>query len=375
MTYNIEPVFVIFPLVCLFFHFTNVKTSKTVYVILITLFILIYSFSLNGSDIDGYKTHYAMMERGATVVQNGQEIGYYYLMKITVSLGFDYLTFRIVLLSSLSIILAQTVRKFTDDFPLSLFFISSMFVVYTISAYRQYIVIAFSIWLLYQYSHGKKKMAIIGTCALLCFHVTAILPFACMIYESCCSRKRMEKSTERFKRNYIIMIILAIQIRVIMTVLLNTSTFNSIIGFILMMHASPNPTPLTMGLISRMIFLFLISYMYRASGTDNNIIRLLFWYYFISIFIYIAVPLEFVMGRLMNNAHILSAILIPMLRRDIVQNLAYQDVRISTKSTMQITGILEILAFIILINQLLHQNGYTPYLNILFGHTMRVWAK
>ena len=373
MNYNIEPIFVMFPLICLFFHITNIKTSKWLHFILIVSFILIYPFSLNGSDIDGYRQHYTMVEYGASVEDNAQEIGYYYLMKLAVNLGWDYLTFRVILLSTLAIVLFYSIRKLTDDLPLSMFFISTMFVIYTISAYRQFIVIAFSIWWLYQYGCGRKLKAIIGTSLLLLFHVTAILPLGCMVYKWYSTKSRLEKSTNRFKRYFTIIIFSTIIIRIAMNFLLETGIVNAIMRNVLGAHASPDPTLFSFGLISRMFFLFFITYLYRASGTEDGMIRLLFWYYFVSITLYIAVPLEFFMGRLMNNANILSAALIPMLRKDIVYGNRLHDVRVKGKTVILITVILEVLALTILINQLANQNGYTPYLNLLFGDSIVVF--
>lgn len=370
MKYTIEPVFVIFPLICLLLYYTNIKARKWVHFLLVIFFIFIYAFSLNGSDIDSYRQHYVMVERGVSLSENNQEAGYYYLMKLAISLGIDYMVFRTVFLSVLSLVLFHTIRKLTEDFPLSLFFISSMFVIYTISAYRQYIVIAYSILWLYQYGCGKKKNAIIGTSVLLLFHITAILPLGCMVYGLYHTKRRVKKSTDVFKRNYIIIIVAAFVFRFATAILLKTGFFIAIMKAILRGHASPDPTPLTFGLISRLVFLFFITYMYRASKTENDMIRLLYWYYFVSISIYIAIPMELVMGRLMNNAHILCAVLIPMLKNDIRENGIFNNVRISVKSVNLIIMMLGIVAFAILINQLMNQNGYTPYLNILLGDTL-----
>ena len=89
------------------------------------------------------------------------------------------------------------------------------------------------------------------------------------------------------------------------------------------------------------------------------------------IFLYIAVPFTDFMGRLMNNMHIISVILVPLLfiKREktdleVQSNLMAAD-RINVIQCVMI--LLVLTAVVILINQLLNQNGYTPYLNILLG--------
>ncbi|MBR6019160.1 MAG: EpsG family protein [Lachnospiraceae bacterium] len=365
--YAIEPVFVAFPIICLLFSALKFKQKKAIGIILSISFIFLYCFSLNGSDFYGYYTHYNMVERGASVAENSQEIGYYYLMKGALRVGIDYLLFRIILLTSLTLVLFYAVKKFTSDFPLALFFVSSMFVIYTISAYRQYIVIAFSLYWIYRYCQGKERIAICGTALLLFFHITAILPLACMVFAAIRKRRKVEKTVDRFKRNFVIIISFALLIRVFIAGLLRMGFFYRLVGDILGGHSTPNPTMFSFGLLSRLVFLAVITYLFRASKTDNYSIHFLFWYYFVSIALYVAVPLELVMGRLMNNANILSAILIPMLNKENSVLKINSNNSNSKRNVILLLVFAEIVAVAILINQLIKQNGYTPYMNVLLG--------
>lgn len=368
MNYHIETIFVIYPILCLLVNFVNLKQKKLVPLLLMVFFIFIYILSLNGSDFYGYYAHYAMVERGASSVDNNQEIGFYYLMKGAIELGFDYLAFRIILLTSLTVLLFASVRRFTKDSALSLYFISSMFVIYTISAYRQYIVISFSIYLIYVYCQGKRKKAILCTGILLLFHITAILPLCCMLFDFLRRRKKIERSTNIVKRYCIIILVSALLVRVIMAILLQTSIINVLVAGVLGRHASANPSLFSFGLMSRLLFLVIISYLFKRSKAEDIQTCFLFGYYFVSIAIYIAIPLEFVMGRLMNNASILCAVLIPLLKNKIIVQRNFTTSYGYKKSNVTLLLFaLELTAFAILINQLGHQNGYTPYLNVLLG--------
>ena len=150
-----------------------------------------------------------------------------------------------------------------------------------------------------------------------------------------------------------------------MRVMLKNDLVNAVIKKVIGNHASTTPTLFGLGFFARLVFLFFITYLYLESQTDNSLLKLYFWYFFVSVIVYISVPLEFFMGRLMNNAYILGAVLIPMLRNEIIQGKNTKGLRIRGETVRQISIMLELLALVILLNQLTKQNGYTPYLNVV----------
>lgn len=366
MNYAIEPVFFILPAISLLFVFLGVGNRKGIKVFLIITFILIYSFSLNGSDFEGYGALYQMTGRGEPLSNVHGEPGYYYLMKLSITLGLDYIAFRSLLLTITSIVLFYSISKLSENFALSVFYVSTMFIVYTISAYRQYVVIAFSIYYIYQYGRGRKKIALLGLISLLLIHVTAILPIACVIFHHVYKGGKTEKQIIFIKTNYIKLIAAVLIIRVAMTAALSFGPIRGVIISILSGHASAKPTLLSFGLISRLVFVIIVSYMYHRAEEVKPTTRLLFWYYFVSILIYLMIPLEFAMGRLMNNASILLAILIPVLRYD-YDKTEEQPGILRIRRVSAVILITEFVALAVLTNQLLHQDGYTPYRNILRG--------
>ena len=366
MSYNIEPVFILYPLACLLFYALGVGNRKPVKWILAISFILLYSFSLNGSDLEGYRILYRGVGEGASASALHGELGYYFLVKAFVTLGCDYLTYRIVLLTVCSLVLFYCFAKMSDNFALSTFFLSTMFVVYTISAYRQYIVIAFSIWCIYNYDQGKRKRSLIGLSALVFFHITAILPLFLLLFYSILSQRKTAIQMDVFQNHYLKILGAALVIRVMITIALLVPPFRAIVSRIVEGHASPDPTLFSFGLVSRVVLFFCISYIYKRSEVTKTSVQIIYWYYYISILLYIMIPLEFTMGRLINNANILLCILIPALR---FQYSLKQD----RAGIVRLNGITSILllsicvALFVLVNQLLHQDGYTPYLNYLRG--------
>lgn len=368
MNYTIEPVYFVLPVISLLFVYLGIGNRSGVKLTLVTLFILIYSLSLNGSDFEGYGMLYRLTGEGEPLSSIHGEPGYYYLMKLSISLGFNYITFRSLLLSITSMVLFYSISRLSENFALSVFYVSSMFIIYTISAYRQYVVIAFSIYYIYQYGIGHRKYAILGLISLLLIHVTAILPLACILCHHIYKGNETEKQTIFIKTNYIKLISVSLILRVVMTGALSFGPIKGIIRNILTDHASPNPTLFSFGLVSRLLFVIAVAYMYHRASEIRPTTKLIFWYYFVSILIYLAVPLEFAMGRLMNNASILLAVLIPVLRYD-QDKMEDQPGSIRVRRISSVIIITEIVALIVLTNQLLHQDGYTPYLNILRGDT------
>ena len=294
----------------MFFCLTKIR-KQTIFWILTSLFVLIYSLSMNGADYEGYKTLYTYVSEGIRLSEIHGEIGYKFLMKIAVNVGINYTLFRILLLTCTTLALFYAIYKSSPNFALSIYFITSMFVVYTISAYRQYIVMAATIFFIYQYNCGKKKMAICGTSLLLLFHSTAIISLLFLIACSILGDKRIEKGVKFGRKRFLIFIVVACIVRVVAFQLMNLPFVVSILTGILSVHASPTPVLFSAGIMARMVFLILISFMFYIEKSQNKSIIMLYGCYFVGMLLYICIPLDFVMGRLMNNIHILSSVLIP----------------------------------------------------------------
>ncbi len=366
MYYRIEPVYFILPVLSAFFSFVGCGNNKKIKIFLSLLFILLYSFSLNGSDYSGYRYLYKAVAGGASLSDIHGELGYYYLMKLFIRLGADYSVFRVVLLSVTSIVLFYSIGKLSKNFALSVFFVSTMFIVYTISTYRQFIVMAFSILLIYKYTKGRVKLSIIGHGILILFHPTAVLPLLCLLFYHMVYKSKTFRHTNYIRKNYIMIIFVALCLRIIVTGILLYDPVKKIVSALLMGRATATPTLFSFGLVSRLTFLFFVSYLYQKAGYIETATRILFWYYFVSIILYIIIPLEFTMGRLMNNASIIMAILVPVLRFD-YDRLPDRIGMIRINWVRTVIVLLEVFALVILTNQLVQQDGYTPYLNILRG--------
>lgn len=377
MIYSIEPVFIVFPLICLFLSFFKFKNSKIVFFSILLSFILLYSFSFNGSDYGSYLELYRRVN-WTPPSQIQQEIGYYYLMKAAISLGVSYVVFRTVLLSLLSIVLFFFVYKTSSNFPLSIFFITSMFVIYTISTYRQFIVMCFSLWGLYLYYKGKKPIALCEIALLLLFHISAVVPLLFVAYDWICSYFHKNSFVPK-EKNYWILVAVSIVIRFLMTFVLNMSFVKAFLLSVSSFYFSESASFFSLGFASRFLFLIAISFLYYRIKKPNGLTTLLYCYYSISILIYTCVPIQLFMGRLMNNANIVCAILIPNILNE--YSIQTKTDGCGFKSAKRGLGLFNVnpllpmlgfvfVALAVLVNQLLHQDGYAPYKNILFSRNV-----
>ena len=371
MVYSITAIFLIFPAICLLCSFTRKLDRKIIYAMLSLLFILIYSCSLNGADYEGYKELYNYIIEGRSLSEIHGEIGYKCLMAVFVKLGFSYDVFRIILLSGVTGVLFYSIHKMSPQFALSAYFISTMFVIYTISAYRQYIVMAFSIFWIYKYNLGKRKEALLGTALLMFFHSTALVSFAFLMIYTIVKEKRIQRYFDFLRKRGFLLFFCAFLIRIVAAAALGHPLVKSFIERILSVHANASPTLISTGLLARTAFVIILFFMLNIKYIKQNLIQMLAVYYFTGMFLYICIPLEFVMGRLMNNVSILSAILIPLIvySFQMSEGEARDNVRGTLRKKKELflcLLFLSAIAFVILLNQLTRQSGYYPYENIIF---------
>ena len=370
MTYSIEPVFIVFPLVCLFLSFFKLRNNIIVFFTVLFSFILLFSFSLNGSDLISYSNVYKMVAFDLPSSLINQEIGYYYLNKVAISLGISYLVFRVILLSSLTVVLFVFLRKTSSNFPLSVFFLSSMFVIYTISTYRQFMVMSFSMWGIYLYFKGKKVLSVCGIAALLLFHRSAVVPLVFVVFDWACCHFSHNSFNLKEKKHWLFLSV-AIGVRLIMTIVLKIPVLKSILESIGSSYFVESPSFFSLGFASRCFFLIVLSFLYYRIKKPNNLTTLFYSYYSISILIYICVPIQLLMGRLINNANIVCIILIPniiheyslQVKADNNECSVIGNIRFKLNPILPLLGFVFV-ALVVLVNQLLHQDGYTPYKNI-----------
>ena len=366
--YEIEPIFIIFPVFCLLFAILE-KKSKPICVFTVSIaFILIYSLSLNGSDIISYRILYETVASPGNYNSVHGEIGFKLLMLLFNKLNADYVVFRVILLITVTIVLFYSIYKISPNFSLSVFFLTTMFVIYTISTYRQYIVFAFALFWLYRYSRGKELQALIGMGLLAFFHISALLMFGMLVLVWAFKKHAYKWCTNLSTKKIFIWIIAAVILRVLIIFAMNITAFRSLMSKITNGYSDDDIMFMSVGFLSRIVFLLGISYLMRIRKPQDALTKILFWLYFFGIIMHIVVPFTTFSGRLFNNFHILSIVLVPLLcKQKNKKNVSILNAKGIALKQGVILVILILVAVVILINQLLNQDGYTPYLNIILG--------
>ena len=351
MYYDISLIYFVIPILCLLFSFK--RKSKVLGFILVVIIVFILYFSKNGADYDGYLSHYKMLEARIDITKIHGEILFKKYMKSFYYLGFSYDNFRIIHLTLFGIIMYYSIEKVSKNFFLSIYIIYSGYIAYLISTYRQAISISFLFFGVYLYKKNKLKLAILLNFIGMFFHISSIWPliFFLLIYI------KWNLIIDLNKKVIIFFLFSSFFLRIILfkfsSILLDLS---GIIGREehFQGYLDNGNNIVTFGIITRIVPLIFLLLFYKRDNIKRIIPEVNF--YIFSIIAYIAVPVELIAGRLFNNGRILETIIFPYIFYTIKGNKRYL-----------------ILIFIIfyyllvLINQLLKQGGYYPYINILFN--------
>lgn len=351
MIYEISWIYFIIPILCLLFSF--VKKSKILFMILVGTIIFILYFSKNGADYEGYLSHYKMLELGIDITKIHGEILFKNYMKFFYILGINYDNFRIIHLSLFGIILYYSVRKVSKNFFLSIYILYCGYIIYLITIYRQLVSIAFLFLGIYLYKNGKLKTAILLNFIGIFFHISSIWPliFFISIY------LKWNFIIELNKKVKIFFLFTSFFLRIILFNLSNILlSLSSIIGreYHFQIYLDSENNIVTFGILTRVVPVLFLLLFYKRDNIKKIIPEVNF--YIFSAIAYIVIPVELIAGRLFNNGRILEVIIFPYLFYSIKRNKRY----------LVLVFIVFYYLFV-LINQLLKQEGYYPYINILFS--------
>lgn len=371
MYYKIEWIFLLFPLACLFI--SRFKNNFGVIFVISAAFFVVYSLSLNGSDIKNYEQIYGYVASGVPIPEIHGEIGFKYIMLLSTKVGLSYIWFRIILLFITTAVLFHTIRKLSPNFAMSIFLLTTMFIIYTISTYRQLVVMSFGLFYYYQFFKGRKVIALIGTALLMTMHISALILLIGLLVNVFIDSKVIRLALKSISKHIYLLIVISLALRIIFVYLLKVdavfAVFEKLIG-----PYSDNVELFSFGLLSRTFMLILLCSFYKVSSSDNKLLNAFLFLYMIGMIMFIVVPFDAMMGRLMNNIKFFEIVLIPMLyyKKNSFYDKRELDISTQTKSGIKFKLNSTLLlacgtAFVILINQLLKQDGYTPYVNILFG--------
>lgn len=344
---NFHPIYMIFPL--LIALFCLVKDTKLKNYILIFAFIFIFICAETGSDYEAYGKIYKYCFLDEI---HGEPL-YLFLCKIFTTLRIPYNVFRVLFLTPFFLLFAYSLMKLSDNFALS-FLISFLgFSIFLVSAYRQFATMAIFLFSIYLYLKKNKKItALILNFIAIFLHKLALLQFALLvimfIYEKCVGRRKcIEKPL--LKKAFLPITITCLVIRLVIFVFLKTSIGAAILAFL----PYQSFQLVDLGFVARILEFVILTLMYLNTNTheDDNLI---FSFYFLTMLLYIIIPLELIMERLVSNFRLLVVVLIP--------NILWKKEQLKTRDKRLTAGLYQIVLLavyvILFVRQLTVQSGY-----------------
>ena len=347
MFYEISWVYFIIPIFCLIF-FKSSK-NKIIYILLFLLLFLLLFCSKNGSDYPNYLLQYKMLEQGYSVSSIHGEILFKKYMKLYQSLGIEYQNFRILHLTFFGGIIYFSIVKISKNIFLSTYILYCGYIIYLISTYRQLVSISFLFLGIYFWRKKKLKIAIILNLLGIYFHISSIwvlLLFFCLYI----------KAPILYIKNRITILIILIFCIIFRYLVLKIPLLLEMIASIfgreehLRFYLNYGMNFLEFGVLTRIIPIIFIIIVYKKIEKIREIAN----FYIISGMFYILIPIKLIAGRIFNNGRVLEVIIFPFL---------YYSMKKNRK--IFILFFITFYYLLTLIFQLLKQDGYYPYINIL----------
>lgn len=345
MLYHLSYSYFIFPILCLV---PFIRKKK----IFLSMYLIIYlGFSKIGSDYNGYLEHFTGLQNGVPLKFIHGEILFKLYMKLFVNLGFSYEFFRSFHLILFLSIICYSLYNISEYYNLSLFVLYCGYIIYLCSAYRQMISMAFILLGIKLMWKNKINLAILLNLFALGFHVSSIYGLLFFILF------KIKKRFNFTKISIFFFIFFAILVRFTLGQPIMQTYIYSILNFVNLgtrfLEYSKNIVIFPFGLITRLVSFLPILVFYKKSKKIRDKIFIM---YVSSIILYTLIPFELLAGRLFNNGRILECLIFPLV-------IGQQNKKINKLFLM----IFMVVYFLLtLLNQLLKQNGYYPYINILF---------
>ncbi len=343
--YKVDCIYFLFPILCILLYFTKK------YKVFLSLYLIAFlGFSKIGADYNGYLIHFNQHKANVLLNNIHGELFFKLYMKLFVKIGLSYEIFRVFHIVLFLSLICYFLYKLSKNYYCSLFILYCGYIIYLCSAYRQLISMAFVFIGLYLMKKRKYNLPILLNMVGINFHISSILLLLFFIFY------KIKKIIKNINKKIIVFITigcLILRFCMIYSVKYISIILNIIGKGVHFNIYTQSLQLLPFGLLTRLIpFIVVLTFYKNRDNFENKI----FIMYVFSILLYFLFPFEIIMGRLTNNGRILECILFPILIKQ--QN---------KKLNKNILKLFVITYFIlVLINQLLKQYGYYPYINILF---------
>lgn len=313
-------VYLVFLLSLLFF-----KDGRLKAIIIYVTFIFFFEASSFGADYGVYQRYYSMNN----YTWQDIEILYVEIATLCSSSGMSFGVFRFLWGSAWVGVICYCLFKMNRKyFNLSFLVLYLGYPVYTLSAFRQLATMALGFWCVYRMFFKRDFiMPVIASYVSAMFHKSGYVYFAfCLasavaaligyIYSKISHKPNPFAAPSRLfskfcKYGWFIFPVLCLIGRAVVYALSYVSFVKELI--LSVVGASYfSRTLLTVGILSRMVLLILVMWMYPHIDKKSDVGPIVL-FYVICMAAYIVLPMETFAGRLFNNGRILEVVLIPII--------------------------------------------------------------
>ncbi len=381
---TVEPIYIVY--LALLFLLLFFKESKLKAALIVVSFILIFVPTQAGSDYYTYKAYYETKFYWASGLI---EPLYMYISNAFYSWGFSYDAFRFVWITSWTLLLCFSVYKMTKHFNFAFIILYAGYILYFLSAYRQFAAmsIAFFSFYLVFYKRWYIPGVILtfisgyihrgGFLTFLWVGAYSALAFAIWIYAKVSKKDvsicTFEKWLMKFFNKHFILILLAFFfVRVVIYFASTIPTVYHFIASIIDYYYMGSKDLISFGMISRIILLFFIIWLYRYTEFNKQHNPIILFCMLCSLG-YLAFPFTTWAGRFFNAGRMFECLVIPfiMVGMSSFEESEKKYVRtldnVKYVSSSKALAVIAILVYLLMFySQMTTQPGYSPFNNYIF---------
>ncbi len=378
----IEPIFLLYALfliLLLFFRESRIKG----FIIYMT-FLVIFIMSETGADYGMYGEYYYAEYPVSEPIYNTVAFSAH-------RLGVSYDAFRLLWIGVFLALFSYSLYKMSPNFTVSFLLFYLGFILYPVSIYRQFAAMAIMFWCFYQLYFKKRViLPLIGGYIILKMHKSGFYGFFWIILWAALriiffiieKTTKKEGVDERVYRKINVFFAFCGMPLVVVAVIARFpiyyiswrepfySFLNNIVG-----KGYTGRTLISSGVLARAVslFAFMLAFFLMRKHRIDKQFSPIFYFYFVSMFIYMILPFELAAGRMFNYGRLFEILLIPYMftalkKRDesrlhvlIEKNTSGNSVYLPTAKIF-LAGMFLIYTAMF-ISQFLNTKGYYPYVN------------
>lgn len=351
--YFIEPIFIVYFVFLV--AMCRAKNRKRAMITVYVSFFVLFICSKCGADYYSYKSIYEEVGLGVPFQNIHGEILYLLINRLA-SFVMPFEAFKIIYLAFFVFLLCYSLYKITPDPVIAFLLVYCGLTLYLLSSLRQFATISLLFYSILLVKRKKKFGALLITFVSGFIHVGGFVGFIVV----CCFMIYRKNEKPITLLSLSIMIVFAVVLRLIFVILLRYESVASIMNIV---TVYTGVRFFTVGVLSRIVELVLLSIAGNKLRSDSFHTRL-FNVYCFAMLLYLAVPIEFFMARLLISFRFIMAMLMSVFIGNNGQAYAIKSNRSKQIKFVSVASMF-VLYVVLFVYQLAFQIGYTPYKHII----------